>query len=258
MGRAPESAYLKLARAKRHLGALNHEITIFEQSNPYSIDYEASHDRRQIAVKLRILREPPIEMGLLVGDCIYNLRCALDHLVYALPRQAGTDARWEKWSQFPIADDAARFAASSRRDLVGIDPGAVTAIESLQPYFAGNRPEGEPFWYLRELSNLDKHRLSPLVYSQAAQGNVECPKPPTGTAHGVFSTGDLEDGATILKLYFSDPAPPRMEMTLTLTFGITIRDVQPSGDPAAGVNFILEPVYDRVEHAIRTLEPFFP
>ncbi len=44
---------------------------------------------------------------------------------------------------------------------------------------------------------------------------------PTGTAHIVFATESLEHGATIAKVYFSDPAPHGMAMTLNITVGFT-------------------------------------
>jgi hypothetical protein len=41
-----------------------------------------------------------------------------------------------------------------------------------------------------------------------------------------------------------------MNVTLNLTFGITIREIEPAGDPLAGVNFVLERRCDRVENVL--------
>jgi hypothetical protein len=258
VGRAPESVYLKLVRAQEHLKAFNAQLAEWTETNPYMLHFEMHDDRRQVAVKLAVLREPPTELGIIVGDCVHNLRGVLDHLAFTLPRSAGTDPRWEEWSQFPICDAPTGFKSSAPRYLLGVDPNAVTAVEGLQPYFGGNSPEGHGLWYLRNLSNEDKHRLIPTVWYVPASASIEIPHPPTGTAHIVFATGSLEHGATIAKVYFSDPAPHGMTMTLNLTVGITLRDIEPPGEPKVGVNLVLERVYERVVNAIGTLEPFLP
>jgi hypothetical protein len=131
-------------------------------------------------------------------------------------------------------------------------------VERLQPYFGRTRPEGHGLWYLRELSNLDKHRLSPVVWSLPASGDVEVPHPPTGTAFIVFRTGAPEHDDTILKLYFTDPAPLGMEATLNLFFGVTIRDITPPEEPQFGVNALIERIYERAVSAVCVLEPFLP
>jgi hypothetical protein len=258
MSRAPESVYLKLARAQEHLRAINAEIDEFRKVDAYTITLEANDDRRQIAAKLVVLRNLPPEWGILVGDCVHDLRGVLDHLAFALPRAAGTDSEWEDTSQFPICDAASGFASVKGRYLLGVDQTIVEAVQRLQPYYGRNSPEGQGLWYLRELSNLDKHRLSPVVWSLPTSGDVEVPHPPTGTAHIVFRTGTPEHGDTILKLYFSDPAPSGMDVTLNLSFGVTIRGIGPPGEPQIGVNAVLERIYERVVNAVCVLEPFLP
>jgi hypothetical protein len=84
---------MKLARAQEHLEALNAEIDEFRKVDAYTVTFEPSDDRRQVAVKLVVLRNLPPEWGILIGDCIHNLRGALDHLAFALPRAVGADAR---------------------------------------------------------------------------------------------------------------------------------------------------------------------
>jgi hypothetical protein len=255
MSRAPESVYLKLARAQEHLRAINVAIDKFREVDAYTITFEPNSDRRQVAIKLVILRNLPPEWAIIIGDCIHNLRGALDHLAFALPRATGTDPRWEDWSQFPICDAPRGFGNVIGRCLCGVDALAIEGVERSQPYFGRDGPEGHGLWYLRNLSNLDKHRLSPVVWSLPASGSVEIPDPPTGTARIVFRTGTPEHGDTIAKVYFSDPAPAGIEVTLNLLFGVTIRDIAPSGEQV-GVNLVLERVYERVINAVCALEQF--
>ena len=127
----------------------------------------------------------------------------------------------------------------------------------MQPYGGEDRPEGHGLWYLRELSNLDKHRLSPFVYQVAERGRIfSCPILLTGTSNVIFNSGDIQHGTTVAKVYLTDPASPEMEVTLDLTFGITVRDLEPVDIPKLGVLVALERIYGRVMNAIVVLEPF--
>jgi hypothetical protein len=208
-----------------------------------------------MAVKIAILSDPPSRLALLLGDCVHDYRSALDHLAFALPRVKGADPKWEDWSQFPVCDASTKFENVKRRYLCGVAGTTVTAVEELQPYFGRHRPEGHGLWYLRELSNLDKHRLSPLIYEEAAHGSIQAPRPPTGTSHIIFATGRQKHGATIAKIYLSDPAPPEMEVEINLTFGITLGDMGVPDMEVLGVSVLLERIHRGVVRAICALEP---
>ena len=255
MARAPESVFLKLTRAQEHLDAFKGELAAFQNGNPYTVHHQMNHDRREVTYYLVVVREAPARLGLMIGDCVQNLRSALDHLVFNLPRAAGTDPKWERGSQFPICDTPDGFAGIVNRYLLGVDPAAITAVERLQPYDGGNPPEGKPLWYLRELSNLDKHRIIHLIAIIGLGASLEVPNPPTGTVHGILAhDAGMEHGAVIGKMYYSDPAPASVEVKVNLAAGVTIRDIE----PAVGVQAALEGAYERVVNAVGTLEHFLP
>jgi hypothetical protein len=111
---------------------------------------------------------------------------------------------------------------------------------------------GQPLWYLRELSNLDKHRLLHAAALIRTGDRIEMLPPATGTAHAVVAEGAVEHDAIIGKIYYSDPCPPGVQITLTQGFGITIRDLH----PAIGVQTALEAIRVAVEHAPAPLGPF--
>jgi len=89
--------------------------------------------------------------SVLVGETVYNLRAALDYLVYALARldskqpQGGT--------QFPIEDEPNKFASHRHSYLKGINDAHVERIRNLQPFSGCDWTRR-----LRDLSNPDKHR----------------------------------------------------------------------------------------------------
>jgi hypothetical protein len=95
--------------------------------------------------------------SILVGEVCYNLRAALDYLVFELAKLAS--GAEQKRTQFPIEDDPAEFPEGR---LKGLTRAHRTAIEALQPY---NGCE----WTrrLRDWSNPDKHRtLAPVQIEQ--------------------------------------------------------------------------------------------
>jgi len=139
---------------------------IAKQANsvPFDLDSKPPHSAINIGY-------PPetfsgARFGTLVGETVYNLRCALDYLVYALA--ALDSSAPQKGTQFPIMDTAQDFAGRGKTMLNGVNATHVAAIEGLQPYKGCN-------WTarLRDLSNMDKHRhivpgggiMKPTVHS---------------------------------------------------------------------------------------------
>lgn len=99
-----------------------------------------------------------LRIAVVVGEVLYNLRSALDYLVFELAlldsgiEQSGT--------QFPICDTPDDFA-SQRFRLRGVRGGHVAVIGSLQPYQGMD-------WALalQFLSNQDKHRRMHAVSTE--------------------------------------------------------------------------------------------
>lgn len=111
-------------------------------------------------IRENALAEPPPEIGLLAADCIHSLRACLDYLARQLVIACGkepNDGRGRRTS-FPIQDQV-----SGNADLPQVSPGINRAmrqaLDSVQPYQRGPDFAEHPLFVLRELSNVDKHRL---------------------------------------------------------------------------------------------------
>lgn len=157
---------LKLNRALQHIERLKVEVERWLGGNPYSITIEFDPERRENALWVNALRPPPDEFSLLIGECLHNLRSALDSLVYALaiPEHGNPLPRAvAKRVQFPVAEDSEGFGRMKWR-IGDIPSGAQAEIEGLQPY--NRRPDDptrNPLYILNELSNIDKYRLPHLM-----------------------------------------------------------------------------------------------
>jgi hypothetical protein len=93
---------------------------------------------------------PPI-ISIVLGEICYNLRSALDYLIYEL---AAYDAKApQDGTQFLICDTPQIFARDKASKLKGLSSEHVAGIEQLQPYNGCH-------WIkvLQTISNPDKHR----------------------------------------------------------------------------------------------------
>jgi hypothetical protein len=140
-------------RAEEHLAELEREVAAMFEKQAHAVPFDLNPNPPHGAINVRLPSETfaGIRFGTLIGEISYNLRCALDYLVYALAElDAGTP---QKNTQFPIMDAAKDFAGRGMTMLIGVNAAHVTAIERLQPYM-GCKWTGR----LRDISNTDKHR----------------------------------------------------------------------------------------------------
>jgi len=98
-------------------------------------------------------------IAIVAGEAAYNLRAALDYLVYSL---AWLDSgRPHQRTQFPIASSPKQWRSQKSGFLSGVSEEHVKRIRRLQPMGGCQWTE-----VLRELNNPDKHRSLTAVYVQ--------------------------------------------------------------------------------------------
>lgn len=146
--------------------------------NDCGVDKKFNPKTKQFDVVARMPDPPPI-VGLLVGDCIHNLRSALDHIVYSLisTNHLRLGKPPSEKAMFPICDTRSGYLhqIGKLKRLDGIPDAVATFIESLQPYHT--REKGldhtlHPLWVLNKLENIDKHRRLTLASAVARHAHV--------------------------------------------------------------------------------------
>lgn len=168
------SARAKFERAEMHRNALDHNIrqVFAEKANRISVSAEIDPESGYHVFRIESVPElDPIimQLGLGVGDVIHNLRGALDHLFWQLAcfhtNGSPPDPRLV---QFPMDDDPGWFPKRPVR--ADLDPAHWDIIETHQPYHGQDgRPDSwvgphiHPLALLRNLSNDDKHKVTPPV-----------------------------------------------------------------------------------------------
>lgn len=208
-----DSMQAKLLHANECFDSLKNEIIAWIASNPYSLAFQTNPDSTRYSVILRVNNEPPLQRwSLKVGDIVHNLRCTLDHLVYAIAiHESGQDPPpSENRLMFPICDTSDNFRDECKRRLATLSANANAIIEGLQPY---NRPHPNVpplLSILRNFSNTDKHKLLRLAFASAATAEIGFVGPTDMSVvkpKFIVNTGELKDGAEVIAFVFDRPTP---------------------------------------------------
>lgn len=150
----------KLERAKRHFVELETALASFFAMTPYKIS-TCRNDEGRLVYYLSDVADVPVELSLITGDVIQNLRSALDHLAYDLwVNEASGRGRGDK-IYFPIDKDEASYNRNKAGKTQGISAQSLAVIDSLHPYPGAN----DALWRIHTLNNRDKHRLLVTVGS---------------------------------------------------------------------------------------------
>lgn len=158
---------LKVARASIQIAELSNAISEWALHNPIKIKCELRENRLGFRLILEGFDNPaPIEnFGILVGECIHNLRSALDNLAFALARLHCDPPSKPELISFPIFEDENDFNSSkSYRGLSQLSPDASALIEKLQPFHRKHpniqgAPAEDPLVILQNIDNINKHRI---------------------------------------------------------------------------------------------------
>lgn len=127
---------LKLDRAKGHISDLNAEILAFLKRKPYCAVVETYHKPGRYALRFREQEALPVNIPLIIGDAVHNLRTTLDHLACALVHLAGGKT---KGVYFPFAESDTALEATIKKRLIGrAGPKVVDVVRRLKPYKGGN------------------------------------------------------------------------------------------------------------------------
>jgi hypothetical protein len=265
----PRSFELKLSRSRRHLRELEVAIESYAETHPYKV---VPHEDNTVHPLKRtfyaFVNQPPDPaLSIILGDVLYNLRSALDHLAVAL-----VAPKRRRRASFPIfvddlwatdpasgsyvnADDHARQAFDTATKTMSDE--ALDVIRSLQPFRTHpHAPEKSPLAVLNRLSSADKHsRLVPVSFGIA---DIEFSvvtdgvQSATGRVEGFF-----EYGTEVSCELPTSQAGAYMEMTLrgTARVAFEVGDQEQHLRAPDGVSKLIETIKDRV---VDRLVPLLP
>lgn len=245
-----------LAHAKRHYSLLNECVTAWIAADYAAIETYRNENDTEFGAYLVLSKEPDLERyGLIVNDCIHNLRCTLDHLVFALAVAHIPNLSPDviKKLQFPIADNVAAFNLALKRNKLDLfSNGIQTVFRECQPFNRVHPTHVPLLSILRDLSNEGKHRV--LVPTLTVPGNI------LFYAHGIEETNPAKvTPSTVLKhrqifLNFVFKAPNTkfyLDVQLDYLFTFARRFVRAEQTPRTSIVQLAAMLIEEVEEIIR-------
>jgi len=147
-----ESVNLKLGRAREHRKAIDKELGDLRKHQAYPVLPEIDPETREQIWRMDGEPPPPPDrIAVLIGDCLYNFRCALDHLAWELSTKP------DNRTMFPIFHDPGSFSNSFWR-LHHMSTDVLAMLVATQPCYGRNPHRNRMLSALESLTNVDKHR----------------------------------------------------------------------------------------------------
>lgn len=164
---------LRLDRAAEHIRDFITEADAYLKTDPFgsTVEYFEEGGVKFVKLLFRVHREPPKRLGVIVGDCIHNLRAILDNIVWSLGAAfPPTDPKSRPdMLAFPVCkneDDFKKALKNPKYSSISAFPAAAQdLIRALQPIWRDNSLPGPALYLgmLNDLWNMDKHRSPDLM-----------------------------------------------------------------------------------------------
>jgi len=241
--------WAKLERAKKHIDDLRRQIAqAFPNGELFPLRQEFNREQGVFIVSIERVKKLPQEWGLIVGDAVHNLRCALDHLAWQLALRhfdgvEPPDRGIIKQIQFPVVVDKKDWVTHiNRKHMVVTD---ADKLEEFQPFnlspdrrAKGHRNALEDIAGFGGVDNVDKHRTIHLTYTLVERvawmdnwNYRDCTPLDDGTGPGaghikfMLSDNPPKPGDEVYRVTVVPDGPnPQMDFKSSLTGYIAIRE----------------------------------
>jgi len=231
-----QSAWLKIERANQHANALDATIQRWLGDRPYRLSLDADGETGEQVCRIHVVRTPPLEWSVVIGEAIHGLRTALDHAVYAL---SGLHGEPPSGTEFPIFKDEPMFRNTNRPGglwkIRGLGDATREVVESVQPFHhGGGEPERHLLWVLHQLSNADKHRSLNLTSAFLGQSEItlEADGGVTLKRTQIGASGPVKDGAELARWSVAVSDEGKVELKGQIAYGIAFDEAGPAkGEP---------------------------
>jgi hypothetical protein len=192
----PDPVLWKVFRSKTHAMELQTEIQRYFNTNPAKIVRDEGGNSDEFIGTIKPGGAIPGRLPIIIGDCLQNLRSALDYMVWELVLAAKNKPG--RHNMFPICSTLKAFEdqLNKKNRLKGINPDAIAEIQSLQPYHSGQDFDKAMLWVLDDLCNINKHRRVLLTNLQGGPSDLEL-RHIDGEVFGRVNTASIKKGAKI-------------------------------------------------------------
>lgn len=249
-------AWVRINRAKESVQRLHTTVATTDSSDMHGVDFESDPDGH-VRILARVIKSPPQEWRLIIGDILVDLRSALDYAVYglAVSHAGGREPKNPRAIEFPIARSSQWFASKGLPKISQL-PKARAYIESVQPYQPGYGGDTCALWVLNELVGVNKHRFIPVVWhalhDTSLEFNIEGATIEDFVAYKI--EGELKHGAKLAT--FRTAA--KQQANVQIKAGISTHIAFEPGPPAFGHEAVtaLNTFGEAVEDVVSNLATF--
>jgi hypothetical protein len=257
--------WVKLGRAEKHLAEFQAEFVRLrdtKQKCRVSTEVQTQHQTNSLLVRAYLPDYPEDDIAAIVGDLLFNTRCALDHIYVFLSGDEGAEfpiLTYDVW-EADLDPCTGKDRNQPRRNSLlkharKMPAGAFALINSLQPYVnLPEAPKDQVLAILNSFSNVDKHRRSHLIRGSLFQPRTTLDVP--GREREVIERkGEYVSGTVVGRF----PAPPSDSQAEVETYSgiyITFQEGRTGGkrwDASPSLTTLFEFVRDNV---ILPLEEF--
>jgi hypothetical protein len=263
--------WAKIDRAYKHLDSLESiaRSDVHDEFKQIQLRAELHTQTGYYALSVATLPQAwRLQVGVILGDIVHNLRSALDYLFWKLfwhhvKRPGLVKPGTVKKVQFPIVDDAETFANKRREGPFNEIPFCCWAIlDTAQPY--KRRNPNERFLGLgglRDLSDHDKHRvLTPfLEWSHKwdfTRGEFRGYR--VVDIEPISGNQRLEIGTKVMRVMFALPHPDaKVEVAGHLNPSVHLPIETPKGTYAVGLFQTLDLIFGEVERVIEAISRLY-
>lgn len=238
-----ESCLAKFARAEKQCEALSSDLLSLSDLKSYGITKDIENATGYQIYRFDSVPPIPEDLGLRIGEMLYNFRCSLDHIIWELVSSSGNIPTYR--NEFPIFNDILKYNSEKRSKLKGIPNAHIPLIDSLQPC----NPSGDIFftqylWYLHQLCNADKHRYL-LLTRRAFRKNMRISFTTNRVPKMWFFNVPIENGAVFLRL------EPNMDVDVNPTIDVLFSNAPSDIRTDLPVGSIIELIHGSVYNVLR-------
>lgn len=252
-----DGAWWKYTRGYDQLGLLKGELEPYLKSQPVELRHEHDSETGDEVIRFHVTERPKAMWAVQLGEIIHDVHSALDHAIWQLVIDAGNTPR-EHVTGFPIFCDEGRFMQRGLTMIEGVPEDALAFIREAQPYNApkhGEKPDHMALAVLRELWNIDKHRLLHLMTLGATADelgiNVDAR---LEEIH--IGSRFLKDGAEVVRFRPVGGTAGKVKVNMHATAEVTLDESMPDWVCQNGVMDVIVKIGQEAQAILKALSTF--
>ena len=154
----------KIRRGKSHAQLASHRARRFLESKANGVVQDFDSEPEYLIVKAYSRRAAPPSLSILTGECLYQLRSALNHLICHLAEANGESIVDDVKIEFPIrwqdtnraTNDGLKWWEERIGKLCSVKQAIILSEQPFERW--KHEPKSDPLWLLYALSDFDRHK----------------------------------------------------------------------------------------------------